>query len=105
MGDPLDGMYDYPVTKRPTETSIKQMRLAESRLDAFWIVVDSGVETFVNIHPMKFLKKRLLEPREIYRTPEWVAPKVCPRGKIHLQILTRPGHAQEDYLATHRTQH
>ena len=77
LGDPTDGAFEYPIAKRRTEANVIKMRAAEFNLDAFWKAVDSGVEVFAKISIPKFLNRRLLQPRKIYRTPAWVPPKVC----------------------------
>ena len=74
LGDPTDGSYDYPATKRSTETNVNQMRFAEDCLDDFWNELESGIEAYTDYNVFQMLERRLFEPRKIYRTPEWMPP-------------------------------
>lgn len=36
LGDPLDGRFNYPIEKRRTAETVKQMQCAETALEAYW---------------------------------------------------------------------
>ena len=71
LGDPTDGRFDYPATKRKNQANVKQMRYAEYCLDLFWVEIEKQVKVQCGISLDDVLDSRLLEPRELYRTPKW----------------------------------
>ena len=85
LGDPLDGKYDYPASKRHTEDNVDQMRFAEGCLDALWEELESSVKKRTSLSVNKIIKNRLLEPRELHRTPEWMPPLVAPKAALVLK--------------------
>ncbi|KAI5275927.1 hypothetical protein E4T47_01103 [Aureobasidium subglaciale] len=84
--------FAYPSDKRRTRETVKQMRLAEKRLDKFWATVDNHCEAHTSYSVLFLLMVRMNEllikfctnyskdffkdwNRKIHRTKPWVEPK------------------------------
>ena len=77
LRNPLGGDFDYPAAKRYTEANVDKMRKAEAGLDEFWAEIEFSVKTRTSLSVTDISNSRLLEPRELYRTPEWIPPLVA----------------------------
>lgn len=88
LGTPTNNWFYYPFEKRRTRESHESMRLAESRLDAFWKLVDENNEVgrqWLIEHRKECdkccdcgintaVRRLLVSPRYTERTGPWIEP-------------------------------
>lgn len=82
VGNPLDGSFDYPATKRYTEANVNQMQMAEELLDDLWSKIELSVKKSTKYSFNGVVKRRLLEPRGLHRTPDWMPPLIVRTWRI-----------------------
>ena len=93
LDDLLRKNCDYPAAKPRNEANVTKMRMAEERLDMFWFELEEGTKALTGLSIEGLPKKRLLEPREIRRTPEWIPPLIEQKMKpVLLEIDTNAQH-------------
>ncbi|KAL2255854.1 hypothetical protein VTK26DRAFT_2609 [Humicola hyalothermophila] len=77
LADPAKGRFDYPAHRKRTKEAIETMRMAEKRLDQFWMAYDKGVKGGPNGYQLLSAMRSLFpSDRQHIRTPEWREPSV-----------------------------
>ncbi|CAG7932207.1 unnamed protein product [Penicillium olsonii] len=66
------GAFAYPIHKRRNKDNVEALRSAESRLDAFWAVIDQLMKAKAGDLHGTAVQALLSQPRTLQRTREWV---------------------------------
>jgi hypothetical protein len=101
LGAPTNGRFSYPVEKRMTKENVAALRRAESHLDAFWQAFDKPViETFRSLEKTA-IRRFLLQPRVLQRTPAWIEP---PKSKPSVPQIPYTSFAELELNRRHLTE-
>jgi hypothetical protein len=71
LGDPLDGRFSYPLEKRRTAETVKQMQRAETTLKSFWDQMNVNARRYGIILDAFFAWHLISSPLAVRTTDDW----------------------------------
>lgn len=83
LGDPLDGRFSYPIEKRRTAETVKQMQRAETTLKCFWDQVNTNARPYGIILSAFFAWHLTSSPSAVRTTEDWDEKQANPAQRTH----------------------
>lgn len=105
LGAPTRGRFAYPVEERRTEENATLLREAESKLDAFWNMVNTPILKALGPVKKTAIHRFLAQSRPVQRTPAWIKPlkSKSPPGSQDLHIPLAELELERRNLTEHTT--